>query len=280
MASFHFTRMDSSLFTLHSSLKSLWSRLLAAFSFFTRLPFWRLGHIQPEHYKRVVALWPLVGWFTGAVTVLVFLLAHAVMPCAFSLLLAFTVRVLLTGALHEDGLADFFDGFGGGTTRERTLEIMKDSHIGTYGVLGLVIYFLMLFWVGYNIIVCTEFVYGIGFVCYALFAADTFGKWAASQIVNFLPYARTAEQAKNKFVYERMSVGEVLVGALFGWAPTLLFFQFAAGLVAVAAMVAAGLMMLLMWRRLKGYTGDCCGATMLISELVYLIVMGALVCSH
>ena len=261
-------------------MKSLWSRLLAAFSFFTRLPFWRLGHIQPEHYKRVVALWPLVGWFTGGVAVLVFLLAHAVMPGAFSLLLALTVRVLLTGALHEDGLADFFDGFGGGTTRERTLEIMKDSHIGTYGVLGLVIYFLMLFGMYCHIIYWTEYSFGTAFVCFILFAADTFGKWAASQIVNFLPYARTAEQAKNKFVYERMSVGEVLVGALFGWAPTLLLFQLTACWAAVAAMVAAGLMMLLMWRRLKGYTGDCCGATMLIAELVYLIVMGALFCFH
>ena len=57
---------------------------------------------------------------------------------------AFAVRLLLTGALHEDGLADFIDGTGGGSTRERILEIMKDSRIGSYGVIGLVIYFMLL----------------------------------------------------------------------------------------------------------------------------------------
>ena len=60
-------------------------------------------------------------------------------------------RILLTGALHEDGLADFCDGFGGGTTRERILSIMKDSHIGTYGVIGLICYLGMFYLLIYRL---------------------------------------------------------------------------------------------------------------------------------
>ena len=75
---------------------------------------------------------------------LTFWLATMVLPVDVCVVLALVVRVMLTGALHEDGFADFCDGMGGGTDRKRTLEIMKDSHIGTYGVLGLVLYFLLM----------------------------------------------------------------------------------------------------------------------------------------
>ena len=67
-----------------------------------------------------------------------------ILPWAVSVIVAIAVRLLITGALHEDGLADFLDGFGGGGDRARILAIMKDSHIGTYGVLGLIIYMSLL----------------------------------------------------------------------------------------------------------------------------------------
>ena len=71
--------------------------------------------------------------------------ASLVVPWPLAVLAAIVVRLLMTGALHEDGLADFCDGFGGGgSDRQRILDIMKDSHIGTYGVLGLVLYLLLL----------------------------------------------------------------------------------------------------------------------------------------
>ena len=114
--------------------------LLASLMFFTRLPWWRLRTVPKEAFEHVVDYWPLVGWLTGGTMALTFAVAiSAGISPAVAALLAIAARMLLTGALHEDGLADFCDGFGGGTTRERTLAIMKDSHIGTYGVLGLLI---------------------------------------------------------------------------------------------------------------------------------------------
>ena len=119
-------------------------RVIAALSFFTRLPFWRLANVPKEYYEKVVPLWPIAGWVTSACMSIAFLFSILVlgfMPYT-SIIIAIITRILITGALHEDGFADFCDGFGGGTSRERTLEIMKDSHIGTYGVLGLIMYFL------------------------------------------------------------------------------------------------------------------------------------------
>lgn len=114
--------------------------ILAAFIFFTRLPFWRIREVPAECFKHVVPYWPLSGWLTGGIMAGVLWLSAQILPFSVAVLLALAARLLITGALHEDGLADFFDGFGGGTNRERILSIMKDSHIGSYGVIGLIFY--------------------------------------------------------------------------------------------------------------------------------------------
>ena len=111
-----------------------YDRIWASLIFFTRLPFWRLHQPPKECYSRVVEHWPLVGWLTGGVMAATLYFGSMVLPYTVAVLLAIAARLLLTGALHEDGLADFFDGFGGGgNDRQRILDIMKDSHIGTYG---------------------------------------------------------------------------------------------------------------------------------------------------
>lgn len=118
----------------------------AAFIFFTRLPLWRIHEPPRECYRSVVEFWPLVGWLTGGIMAAVIYFGSFIMPHAITVLLAIAARILVTGALHEDGLADFFDGFGGGgNNRQRILDIMKDSRIGTYGVIGLGLYMLILF---------------------------------------------------------------------------------------------------------------------------------------
>ena len=110
-----------------------YQNLWAALIFFTRLPFWRLYQPPGQSYKAVVEFWPLVGWLTGGTMAAILYFGPMAMPHALAVAVAIVARLLMTGALHEDGLADFFDGFGGGNTRQRILDIMKDSHIGTYG---------------------------------------------------------------------------------------------------------------------------------------------------
>ena len=119
--------------------------ILAAFIFFTRLPFWRIAQVPSESFKHVVSYWALVGWLTAGLSVFVLYISSLILPSNIALLLAILTRLLITGCLHEDGLADFFDGFGGGNTKERILSIMKDSHIGSYGVIGLISYIGLLY---------------------------------------------------------------------------------------------------------------------------------------
>lgn len=115
------------------------------------------------------------------------------MPYMVAVVLAMIVRLLVTGALHEDGLADFLDGFGGGgSDRSRILSIMKDSHIGTYGVLGLLMYELLL--------ITTLCSLSPELAALTILMADPFSKMVTAQLIMMMPYARNEEEAKNKTV--------------------------------------------------------------------------------
>ena len=104
-----------------------YDRIWAAFIFFTRLPFWRLHQPPKECFETVVEHWPLVGWFTGAIMASVIYFGSIVFPWFLTVTIAIAIRIIITGAIHEDGLADFIDGFGGGgNNRQRILDIMKD----------------------------------------------------------------------------------------------------------------------------------------------------------
>ena len=238
-------------------------RILATLMFFTRLPFWRIKQVDAEHFKHVVPLWPLAGWLTGGIMVGVLWLAAQVFPLSVAWIIAIIARLLITGCLHEDGLADFCDGMGGGVTRERILLIMKDSHIGTYGVIGLIIYFLLLTQMS---------ALPLSLLCAIVFTGDVWCKFVSSHIINILPYARKEEEAKNKTIYQRMTALEAFVGAIIGCLPFVLFLPKYYWPALLAPVVVFILLVWLMKRRIQGYTGDCCGALFLISELSFLLV--------
>ena len=235
--------------------------LLAAFIFFTRLPFWRLKEVPSECFKHVVPYWPWVGWLTGGLMAMVLRLGSQVMPVSLAWILAIVTRLLVTGALHEDGLADFFDGFGGGTTRERTLTIMKDSHIGTYGVIGLIVYFLLMLELRHL---------PVPVLCTLVVCGDCWGKLCASQLINFLPYARKEEDSKAKVIYNRMS-GKELFFCIAGGALPLLLLPSSLWLALIAPCLVLAFLIRMMKRRLQGYTGDCCGATFLMCEMAFYL---------
>ena len=255
--------------------------IFAALMFFTRLPWWKLRRVPADSFKRIVGYWPVAGWVTGGVMTAIYGIAlffH--LPVVLAILLVFTGRLLLTGALHEDGLADFFDGFGGGRSREQVLTIMKDSHIGTYGVLALVVYVAL--WVTSTVSLAQR---SANLPIVLLLFADVWSKWSASQIVNLLPYARNEKDCKIKKVYDRMSARTFTVGLLFALVPMLgcvLFLKetpYMALWICVTASVPNSVMVWLvqyMRRRIGGYTGDCCGATFLLCELSYFITLNTI----
>lgn len=263
--------------------------LLASLIFFTRLPWWHLRSVPKEAFEHVVDWWPVVGWLTGGTMALTYLVAALLGFGPYAAAgLAIGARMLLTGALHEDGLADFCDGFGGGTSRERTLSIMKDSHIGTYGVLGLIIC-IGLLWVNISGLPFAHIFHahhtfalhhGPAPIHWSIRGAllilffDVAAKCAASLITGQLPYARTAEGAKNQVVYVGRSLRSWLMHGLrcalalalpitlltcAGYSPVIWLLP--------VPFIVELLLMLWMRRRLGGYTGDCCGALFLLCEL-------------
>ena len=247
-----------------------YDRIWAALIFFTRLPFWRLHQPPKACYETVVEHWPLVGWLTGGVMAATLYGASMVLPYQVAVLVAIVMRLLLTGALHEDGLADFLDGFGGGgNNRQRILDIMKDSHIGTYGVIGLVLYLLLLFF-------CLSSM-SPEMAALAILAADPYAKMLTAQLVSMMPYARREEEAKAKVIYRKITLVSGVSLAVQGLLPIGLLVWYMGiaweTLIFIPALVMYFLY-LLIWRRLHGYTGDCCGAVCLMVELsVYLTLM-------
>ena len=191
------------------------------------------------------------------------------LPYLVAVLLAVVVRLLVTGALHEDGLADFLDGFGGGGhDRERILTIMKDSHIGTYGVLGLIIYELLLVAALYSL--------PPTLAALTILAADPYAKMVTAQLISMMPYARKEEEAKSKTIYRKMQWPAGISLAIQGLLPMGLYLWYTGlpwELIIFLPCLAMYLLYLLIWNRLRGYTGDCCGAVCLLVELtVYLVV--------
>ena len=250
-----------------------YDRIWASFIFFTRLPFWRLHEPPQACYKTVVEHWPLVGWLTGGVMAAILYFGSMVMPYLVAVIVAVVVRMLVTGALHEDGLADFLDGFGGGgRDRQRILDIMKDSRIGTYGVLGLVCYELLL---GATLFSLTP-----EMAAFTILAADPFSKMVTSQLVMMLPYARKEEDAKSKTVYRKMEWKAGVSLAIQGLLPMagfLFLTRLPWSMIIFLPCLVMYFLYLLIRQRLQGYTGDCCGAVCLLVELTVCLVVCSLV---
>ena len=250
--------------------KTRWyDRIWASLIFFTRLPFWRLHQPPQECYKTVVEHWPLTGWITGGAMAATIYFGSMVLPYPVVIILAIVVRLLITGALHEDGLADFLDGFGGGgNNRQRILDIMKDSHIGTYGVLGLIIYELLL--------AAALLSMNSEMAALAVLAADPYAKMVTAQLIQMMPYARREEEAKAKTIYRKPDWKAGISLAIQGLLPMVLFLYLTGlpwEMVIFLPCIVMYFLYLLIWRKLHGYTGDCCGAVCLLVELaVYLVV--------
>lgn len=248
------------------------NNILAALIFFTRLPLWKLHEPPRESYRCVVEYWPLVGWVTALTMGGTMWIASLVFPWTISVIFGIVARLLLTGALHEDGLADFCDGFGAGGDRQRTLDIMKDSHIGTYGVLGLIVYMLILFMTMLNFTPEQAF--------FIILAADPYSKMLSSQIIQMLPYARTEQQAKARTVYRAISVKSGILLFLQALIPLLVsyfalrhigLFHYDYHWLLFLPCLVMYFMYRMMHSRLHGYTGDCCGALFLLIELSFYL---------
>ncbi len=241
--------------------------LAAAVMFFTRVRVPSGWGTTREDLQRASAWFPLVGALVGGVAALVWWLAAMAWGPAIASGLSLGATLLLTGAFHEDGFADVCDGFGGGYTKERVLEIMRDSRVGAFGAIGVVV-MLGLKW---NAVAALP----AGAAAGALVAAHVLSRAAAISLMATLPYVRE-EAAKAKPLATELSGGRWAVAMLTGAAAVLLLPMRTWWVVAVLIVLRA---VLANWfrRRIGGFTGDCLGAAQQVNELaVYLTVLALL----
>jgi adenosylcobinamide-GDP ribazoletransferase len=244
-------------------MKKLFYQLIAAITFFTRIPLGRLIRIPAESFTKIICFWPLTGWITGAVTAFSWLGFSMYFPSMLSIILALVVRVLFTGGFHEDGLVDFFDGFGGGRTKPDILRIMKDSQVGSYALIGMIIYYLLMINALYSI--SDERLF------FVLLIADPLSKLFTTVMMNFLPYARTESESKSKTLYDKLSAGRLMIACVSGLAPLFLFHAQHLWISALLPLSLVLFMYFYVRKKIGGYTGDICGATALLCELVFFL---------
>ena len=222
---------------------------------------------------RASRCYPLVGALVGLIAATVLLVAYrAGLPPILAALLAVATTVLVTGALHEDGLADLADGFGGGRDRARKLAIMRDSRIGSYGVLAL-IFSIGLRSVSLAALATSWHGEAPWQAAAALIAAQSLSRGGLAAIMACLPPARTDGLAS---LVGRPGPGVAVTAILVAGVLAFLLLDWTVAVWAlIACLVAQSVLAILARRQIGGYTGDVLGAAQQIGEMAVLLVLAA-----
>ncbi|MBK7354830.1 adenosylcobinamide-GDP ribazoletransferase [Propionivibrio sp.] len=230
-----------------------------AVRFFTRLPVpaW-VGH-SSDALERSSRYFPAIGLIVGSVAALVLTLGDLIWPKTLAVLASMASTLYVTGAFHEDGWSDMVDGFGGGWEKPQILAIMKDSRIGSFGAVALIVLLLAKF--------CAQLEIDVALLPLSLIAGHSLSRLCAVSLLGTLDYVR--DEGKSKPLATRIGRGELAFAALTALLPLLLLPP-PQVLVGVAFAVLATLWLARMFkRRIGGYTGDCLGATQQLSEVAF-----------
>ena len=249
------------------SVQALSTELKTGLAFLTRLPLAAQAPANGADLARASWTFPVIGAGIGAAAALVYWIAHGLGLGPFiSAALAVGATLLITGCLHEDGLADTADGFGGGATAERKLEIMRDSRIGTYGVLALILSLLLR-------IGAVASLADPALAALALIAAQAGARATLPSFMRRVPRARADGLSAGAGIPPQESsliavaIGLVAMWFCLGLGTTLIAF--------VLLALALGLMAALAVNQIGGQTGDVLGAVEQVSEILILLVAAA-----
>jgi adenosylcobinamide-GDP ribazoletransferase len=233
---------------------------LCALQFLTRLPTPHLDGFEADWIARSAPWYPVVGWIVGALSAGALLLASRLWPGLPAAVVALATGFVVTGGFHEDGLADTADGLGGGQTPERRLEIMKDSRIGSYGVLAL--------WGVLTIKAAALATLAPLQAALALILAHGAARAFAVMVMAVLSYAGDPEAAKLKPAPMGVRPQEAVIAVVIGLAPVALFMPPVQAASAIALAAWGAVTLALTARRLiGGFTGDVLGGVEQLAEL-------------
>lgn len=237
-----------------------WRLFLIALAYFTRIPLPPIRDFAAAELHDAARYFPMVGWIVGGIAALVLYLATLVLPLEIAVILSMIATIWVTGAFHEDGLADTTDGLGGGWGKQQVLNIMKDSRIGSYGAIALVLALLL----KYHSLVHISLV----LLPCVMWASHALSRLAAVLLMAQQEYVR--EEGKARPVAGSFAAADIVIALLGGLVPVLFLPVY---------LWWALLPVALVWwwfgyrlkRRLGGYTGDCLGAMQQLTELTFYL---------
>lgn len=236
-----------------------------AVMFYTRIPCPSWVDHSEEYLNKATRYFPLIGWMVGLVAVAIIYASHFIFPTSIGVLLALSGSVLMTGAFHEDGFADVCDGFGGGWTSEKILDIMKDSRVGAYGVVGII---LLFFFKVFALISLLEFdlTYGLK----SLILAHVGSRFTAVLIMRSHQYAQADARSKVKPLAKQLSTPDFFICMLWLVPAFLLFQHYLILLVILPLYLLKRYLAAYFQKWIGGYTGDCLGAT---QQLAFVLIL-------
>lgn len=245
------------------------SIFFTALMYYTRIPCPSWVVYQESYLHQATRYFPAIGWIVGLFAGLLFLAASYLFGVPLGIILSMAGSILLTGAFHEDGFADACDGFGGGWTKERILEIMKDSRVGTYGVVGLILLLATKFFSLQQLVRSNM----QPLVLLLLFmTAHALSRFVAATFLFTHAYVRLSEDSKVKPVAQGVEKYNLGIGAALAFIPLLVLIYVAGKPLLIIVLLPLYLIKLYAGRYftrwIGGYTGDSLGATQQVCEVV------------
>lgn len=249
-------------------LRRQWHLLMLSLQFYTRVPVRLLYDFNEADLNQASRYISLTGWLVALAVACAYLLGLYFYGPWGGAVLAIAAGVLITGAFHEDGLADAADGFGGGHTPERILEIMKDSRVGTYGALALALSLSL------KMVILAQLAPDAALLL--LWISHACSRALAISLIASLDYVRADQLSKVKPVAKGIATRDIAIAVVIALAPLLLAGVKALALAVVGLWLLRRASISYLSRRLGGYTGDCLGAVQQLAEIVLFLLLGAL----
>ena len=262
---------------MNNIIKQEIQSFFTALMFYTRIPCPKWVDHSQEYLQLSRKYFPFIGWIVGGISGMVLWGATYLFSIEISVLISMIVGVLLTGAFHEDGFADTLDGFGGGWTKEKILLIMKDSRIGTFGVVGLVLIMLLKFVL--IIEITGQYTSKTNwYIIILLISAHSLSRWSALTFFMTHKYSKENDKIGSKskpLAVGKFPISNFVITSIFGIIPILFLRNYYFFLLIIPVYIAKWLLGRWFNKWIDGYTGDCLGATQQICEVVfYLGILG------
>lgn len=249
-----------------------------ALMFYTRIPCPKWVDHSEEYINKSTRYFPLMGWIVGGAAATTLIGGSILFSIPVAVILSIMMSVLITGAFHEDGFADVCDGFGGGWTREKILDIMKDSRIGAYGMIGMTLLLLLKLFLTVEIMLFVEDKWLL--LLLIIISSHSISRLIASTFIATHQYVREADTSKVKPVSKAFPTSSIFTSAIFGLLPFAGLILLEKSLLLSLALILPLLGKVYLGRYFNkwigGYTGDCLGAAQQITEVLFLASIAGL----